>query len=123
MLFLPPPPTPNPTPHPRGCPQIGFAGVVYPCLVLAYLGQAAMLMERPQVVANAYWASIPRSVGATAATTGDHRGPQGASLHACMRACTRHRRVVVLTSGPGPGAAALRLRPLGLGGPLHGCLL
>jgi KUP system potassium uptake protein len=48
---------------------MGFAGYVYPCLVLTYLGQAAMLMERPQVVENTYWASIPRWAAASASAS------------------------------------------------------
>lgn len=39
--------------------QIAFSIIVYPCLLLAYMGQAAYLMENPQDVNDAFYNSIP----------------------------------------------------------------
>ncbi|KAH7291640.1 hypothetical protein KP509_29G025800 [Ceratopteris richardii] len=39
--------------------QIGFGFIVYPCCLLAYLGQAAYLMENPGHVAHTFYKSIP----------------------------------------------------------------
>lgn len=40
--------------------QIAFAGVVYPCLVLAYFGQAAYLTHHPGNIEQAFFKSIPK---------------------------------------------------------------
>lgn len=42
--------------------QIAFAGVVYPCLILAYFGQAAYLTAHPENVQAAFFKSVPRPV-------------------------------------------------------------
>ncbi|KAH9304044.1 hypothetical protein KI387_008448, partial [Taxus chinensis] len=39
--------------------QIAFTFVVFPCLLLAYMGQAAYLMKNPTMVDKAFYASIP----------------------------------------------------------------
>lgn len=39
--------------------QIAFSCVVYPCLLLAYMGQAAYLIRFPSAVGNAFYNSIP----------------------------------------------------------------
>lgn len=39
--------------------QIAFATVVYPCLLLSYLGQAAYLVKNPLAVSDAFYNSIP----------------------------------------------------------------
>ncbi|KAH9795588.1 Potassium transporter 10 [Citrus sinensis] len=39
--------------------QIAFATVVYPCLLLAYIGQAAYLMKKPDHVHDVFYRSIP----------------------------------------------------------------
>lgn len=39
--------------------QIAFAGVVYPCLLLSYLGQAAYLVKNPSAVSDAFYNSVP----------------------------------------------------------------
>ncbi|KAG1655477.1 hypothetical protein FOA52_008672 [Chlamydomonas sp. UWO 241] len=41
---------------------LSFGLFVYPCLVLAYLGQGAYLLEHPHHVPNAFWASTPAPV-------------------------------------------------------------
>lgn len=42
--------------------QIAFTVVVFPCLLLAYSGQAAYLMKNPNYVAGAFYHSIPDSI-------------------------------------------------------------
>ncbi|KAK3432405.1 hypothetical protein EUGRSUZ_E04300 [Eucalyptus grandis] len=42
--------------------QIAFTVVVFPCLLLAYTGQAAYLMKNKEHVANAFYHSIPDSI-------------------------------------------------------------
>lgn len=42
--------------------QIAFSFVVYPCLLLAYMGQAAYLISFPSAVNNAFYKSIPGSL-------------------------------------------------------------
>ncbi|MCO5554037.1 hypothetical protein L7F22_007563 [Adiantum nelumboides] len=42
--------------------QVAFGFVVYPCCLLAYLGQAAYLMSNPGDVANTFYKSIPEPV-------------------------------------------------------------
>lgn len=39
--------------------RIAFSGVVYPCLVLQYMGQAAFLSQNFHVVSTSFYASIP----------------------------------------------------------------
>lgn len=39
--------------------QIAFTVVVFPCLLLAYCGQAAYLVRHPDHVADAFYRSIP----------------------------------------------------------------
>ena len=45
-----------------GCVQIGFGAVVYPSLILTYLGQAAMIVNDPSTAATAYWSALPHPV-------------------------------------------------------------
>ncbi|KAJ8479196.1 hypothetical protein OPV22_022923 [Ensete ventricosum] len=42
--------------------QVAFTGLVYPCLLCAYLGQAAYLSNFPHHVADAFYKSTPESV-------------------------------------------------------------
>ncbi|KAG0459836.1 hypothetical protein HPP92_022964 [Vanilla planifolia] len=42
--------------------QIAFSGVVYPCLICAYVGQAAYLSAFPSDISDAFYNSIPESV-------------------------------------------------------------
>lgn len=42
--------------------QIAFSGIVYPCLICAYVGQAAYLSVFPEDIADAFYQSIPESV-------------------------------------------------------------
>ncbi|ERN06736.1 potassium transporter 5 [Amborella trichopoda] len=42
--------------------QIAFAGLVYPCLICAYVGQAAYLSHRPDHIGDAFYKSTPDSV-------------------------------------------------------------
>ncbi|OVA11439.1 potassium transporter [Macleaya cordata] len=42
--------------------QIAFTGLVYPCLLCAYVGQAAYLSKFPNDVSNAFYKSTPKSV-------------------------------------------------------------
>ncbi|TXG48325.1 hypothetical protein EZV62_027619 [Acer yangbiense] len=42
--------------------QIAFAAVVFPCLLLAYIGQAAYLMQNKDRVYDVFYSSIPDSV-------------------------------------------------------------
>jgi KUP system potassium uptake protein len=42
--------------------QIAFTGLVYPCLLLAYLGQAAFLFRNLESVGDAFYSSIPRKL-------------------------------------------------------------
>ncbi|CAL9770751.1 unnamed protein product [Musa acuminata subsp. burmannicoides] len=42
--------------------QVAFTGLVYPCLLCAYLGQAAYLSNFPDHVADAFYKSTPESV-------------------------------------------------------------
>nr|GMD13376.1 putative potassium transporter 12 isoform X1 [Ipomoea batatas] len=39
--------------------QIAFTGVVFPCLLLAYLGQAAYLMKHPNSASTVFYSSVP----------------------------------------------------------------
>lgn len=39
--------------------QISFSVLVYPCLLLSYMGQAAYLLDNPQGVNNAFFNSVP----------------------------------------------------------------
>jgi K+ transporter len=54
--------------------QISTLVLVYPALIIAYLGQGALLMAKPAVHANVFWSSVPKPVfwpvfvAATAAT-------------------------------------------------------
>lgn len=43
----------------RASVQIGLACVVWPCLMLQYLGQAAYIIENPSSTANSFYLSIP----------------------------------------------------------------
>ncbi|XP_070043627.1 putative potassium transporter 12 isoform X1 [Nicotiana tomentosiformis] len=42
--------------------QIAFTSVVFPCLLLAYLGQAAFLMQHPQSAGRIFYDSVPNSL-------------------------------------------------------------
>lgn len=42
--------------------QIAFTTVVFPCLLLAYFGQAAYLMNNKEHVSDAFYRSIPGSL-------------------------------------------------------------
>ena len=42
--------------------QLGFTFVAFPCLTLTYLGQTAMILERPESSSAAYWESLPHPV-------------------------------------------------------------
>ncbi|XP_059315897.1 putative potassium transporter 12 [Lycium ferocissimum] len=42
--------------------QIAFTSVVFPCLLLAYLGQAAFLMRYPQSAGRIFYDSVPNSL-------------------------------------------------------------
>ncbi|KAM3358726.1 putative potassium transporter 12 [Capsicum galapagoense] len=42
--------------------QIAFTSVVFPCLLLAYFGQAAFLMQYPQSAGRIFYDSIPNSL-------------------------------------------------------------
>ena len=54
--------------------QVAWLAVVFPALVLNYLGQGALVLERPEAVANPFfnmapsWAALPLVVVATVAT-------------------------------------------------------
>ncbi|ODV82560.1 hypothetical protein CANARDRAFT_126041 [[Candida] arabinofermentans NRRL YB-2248] len=39
--------------------QITLCGIVYPCLMIAYFGQAAYLVEHPDSISNVFYLSIP----------------------------------------------------------------
>lgn len=39
--------------------QLAFASVVYPCLVVQYMGQAAFLSKNPASIQNSFFDSIP----------------------------------------------------------------
>lgn len=41
------------------CAQIAFTGVVYPCLILSYMGQAAYLSKHPEHIGRTFYMSIP----------------------------------------------------------------
>ena len=41
------------------CLQLAFVGVIYPCLVLQYMGQAAFLSKNMPAVYNSFYLSIP----------------------------------------------------------------
>lgn len=43
--------------------RFSFISWVYPCLLLAYLGQGAKLISDPSVLSNIFFASIPGGVG------------------------------------------------------------
>ena len=42
--------------------QLSTLGLVWPSLLLTYLGQAAYLINRPEMYYKAYYASVPRAV-------------------------------------------------------------
>ncbi|CAN1852802.1 Putative potassium transporter 12 [Linum perenne] len=42
--------------------QIAFTFVVFPCLLLAYLGQAAFLMKHPESASRVFYDSVPESL-------------------------------------------------------------
>ncbi|XP_075494932.1 putative potassium transporter 12 [Primulina tabacum] len=42
--------------------QIAFTGVVFPCLLLAYMGQAAYLIKHPHSAGRIFYASVPESL-------------------------------------------------------------
>ncbi|KAL3680625.1 hypothetical protein R1sor_023581 [Riccia sorocarpa] len=42
--------------------QIAFTTLVFPCLLLAYIGQAAYLLKHPEDITNAFYNSIPKTV-------------------------------------------------------------
>ncbi|TXG56331.1 hypothetical protein EZV62_017644 [Acer yangbiense] len=42
--------------------QIAFSFVVFPCLLLAYMGQAAYLMKHPESVSRIFYDSVPESL-------------------------------------------------------------
>lgn len=42
--------------------QLAFTTVVFPCLLLAYSGQAAYLMKNKEHVSDAFYRSIPGSI-------------------------------------------------------------
>jgi len=39
--------------------QLAFALVIYPCLVVQYMGQAAFLSKNPKSIPNSFYDSIP----------------------------------------------------------------
>ena len=42
--------------------QLSTLGLVWPSLLLTYLGQAAYLVRRPEMFSTTYYASVPHSV-------------------------------------------------------------
>ena len=42
--------------------QVAATALVLPSLVVAYLGQGALLLQRPEVYRNVFWLSVPRAV-------------------------------------------------------------
>lgn len=44
------------------CLQLAFVGVIYPCLVLQYMGQAAFLSKNMAAVNNSFYLSIPSKI-------------------------------------------------------------
>ncbi|PPS11503.1 hypothetical protein GOBAR_AA09137 [Gossypium barbadense] len=46
----------------RGCETIAFTFVVFPCLLLAYMGQAAYLMKYPESSDRIFYDSVPESL-------------------------------------------------------------
>lgn len=42
--------------------QLSTLGLVWPTLMLTYLGQASYLIEHPEMVPTAYYASVPKPV-------------------------------------------------------------
>ncbi|KAG6557644.1 hypothetical protein Mapa_000925 [Marchantia paleacea] len=42
--------------------KIAFTGVVYPCLILSYMGQAAYLSKHPEHIGRTFYMSIPKPV-------------------------------------------------------------
>lgn len=42
--------------------QLSFLGLVYPCLTLTYLGQAAYILENKSAASQVFWASTPTPV-------------------------------------------------------------
>lgn len=44
------------------CLQLAFVGVIYPCLVLQYMGQAAFLSKNIPAVHNSFYLSIPSKI-------------------------------------------------------------
>lgn len=49
-------------PFPGSALQLSFTCFAYPCLVLTYLGQTAVILEHPEAAAAAYWESLPHPV-------------------------------------------------------------
>jgi KUP system potassium uptake protein len=39
--------------------QLSFCGVVYPCLVVTYIGQTAYLRANPGAYTNPFWLALP----------------------------------------------------------------
>ncbi|KAH9298758.1 hypothetical protein KI387_030440, partial [Taxus chinensis] len=42
--------------------KIAFAGFIYPCLILAYMGEAAYLSKHPQDIQRSFYMSVPEAV-------------------------------------------------------------
>eukprot|EP01018_Ginkgo_biloba_P003901 Gb_35809 [translate_table: standard] len=42
--------------------KVAFTGLVYPCLILAYMGQAAFLSKHPHDIQRSFYTSIPEAV-------------------------------------------------------------
>jgi len=42
--------------------QVAFTTVVFPCLLIAYMGQAAFLMKNPLAVERIFYDSVPGKV-------------------------------------------------------------
>lgn len=42
--------------------QIAFTCVVFPCLLLAYMGQAAYLMQHPDAASRIFYNSVPGDI-------------------------------------------------------------
>lgn len=42
-----------------GAIRLSFFTIVYPALTLAYLGQTAVLLQRPEAAERIYWQSVP----------------------------------------------------------------
>lgn len=48
--------------HARLLIQIAFTFVVFPCLLLAYMGQAAFLMKNPASYSSVFYKSVPGDI-------------------------------------------------------------